>query len=265
MFSSGREGGTNPSGDRQTEIDVFANRAFVSSILKTGAVAEIASEELEEAAEGEGQLHLAMDPLDGSSNISTNNPLGSIFGIYKEALPCSGDHLISSAYVTYGPMLTVTLSLGKGVQRFVAIERDVGWSFELMDASIIIREQEDVFGLGGLRKDWIPPVETFVASLERRGMKLRYGGAFVGDYNQILRYGGIFGYPALRERPKGKFRLLYEAAPMSFITEQAGGSSSDGTRPILSIHPTGLAETTPVYLGNTSLVREIEELIRVDR
>jgi fructose-1,6-bisphosphatase I len=264
-LSSGREGGVNPSGDRQTEIDVFANGAFVSALLKTGAVAEIASEELEAPAKGEGPLHVTMDPLDGSSNISTNNVLGSIFGIYDEALPCAGDHIVSSAYVTYGPMLTITISLGRGVQRFVAIEGPSGWSFELTDASISVPQQAEVFGLGGLRKDWIPAVETFAASLERRGTKLRYGGTFVGDYNQVLRHGGIFGYPALKGRPRGKLRLLYEAAPMSFITERAGGAASDGSERILSLRPAELAETTPIYLGTPSLVRELEGLIRAGR
>ena len=261
-FSIGLEEGRNPSGDRQTKIDLFANQAFVSSLLNTGSVAEVASEELEESAKGDGHLHVSMDPLDGSSNISTNNPLGSIFGVYESRLPSSGDSLVAAAFVTYGPMLTITFSLGKGVQRFVAIERESDWSFELLDQKLIILEKGEVFGLGGLRREWVPPVERFVAKLERRGMRLRYGGTFVGDYNQILRYGGIFGYPALRDKPKGKLRILYETAPMAFITERAGGAASDGTNPILSITPKGLAETSPAYLGSIPLVREVEGLIR---
>ncbi len=261
-FSLGLEEGRNPSGDRQTKIDLFANQAFVSSLLKTGAVAEVASEELVDSVKSDGHLHIAMDPLDGSSNASTNSPLGSIFGVYESSLPCSGDSLVAAAFVTYGPMLTITFSLGEGVQRFVAIERASNWSFELLDRAISIPHNGKVFGLGGLRRKWIPPVEKFVASLERRGMKLRYGGTFVGDYNQILRYGGIFGYPALRDKPKGKLRILYETAPMAFITDEAGGVASDGINPILSITPKELAETSPAYLGSGSLVRELEGLIR---
>lgn len=94
-----------------------------------------------------------------------------------------------------------------------------------------------------------------------RGLKLRYGGTFVGDYNQVLRYGGIFGYPALKTKPKGKFRVLYEAAPMAYITNHAHGRASDGSRDILSITPSSLAEPTPLYLGSESLVREVESLI----
>ena len=164
-------------------------------------------------------------------------------------------------YATYGPMLTLTFSLGGEVYRFAAVETASRWSFGQMNGALSIPEPGRVFGLGGPRRSWIPPVEAFVASLEQRGMKLRYGGTFVGDYNQILRYGGIFGYPALRDRPRGKLRVLYEAAPMSFITERAGGAASDGSVPILSIDPKELAETTPVYLGTSSLVRELESLI----
>ena len=263
-LSTGHYGDSrNPSGDRQIEIDVFANEAFVSSLLRTGVVAEVASEELHSPVLGDGHLHMAIDPLDGSSNVATNNPIGSVFGVYSSSLPCSGKRMLASAYVTYGPMLTLTFSLGGPVYRFVLVEREGGKRvFELLDDNITMPAQEDVYGFGGLRKDWIPPVETFVSSLERRGTKLRYGGTFVADYNQVLRYGGIFGYPALRSKPAGKLRVLYELAPMAFITEKAGGSASNGETSLLSIEPSGLAETSPGYLGNKSLVEELEKLIR---
>jgi len=256
-LSTAYQEGRNPSGDRQMKIDLLANDAFVSSLLRTGVVAEVASEELERPAVGEGHLHVAMDPLDGSSNVTTNNPLGSIFGVYSSGLPCSGRKMLAAIFVTYGPMLTLTFSLGGGVQRFTLVEQEGKRTFELHEGSITLPSKEEVYGLGGLRKEWIPPVEKFVSSLEQRGMKLRYGGTFVGDYNQVLRYGGIFGYPALRAKPRGKLRILYELAPMALITEKAGGSASDGEVPLLSIEPSELAETSPGYLGNTSLVEEL--------
>ena len=254
--------GVNPSGERQTEIDVYANELFASSLLATGLVGEVASEEMAEPRRGRGRVHVAMDPLDGSSNISTNNPLGSIFGFYSSVLPCAGDRLLGSAFVTYGPMLTLTYTTGAGVHTFVAAEGQDGDAFILMEENASIPEKPEVFGLGGQRKDWIEPVERFVASLEARGLKLRYGGTFVGDFNQVLHYGGIFAYPALKHRPRGKLRVLYEAAPMALITRQAGGSASDGSKDILSLLPSELAETTPLYLGSTDLVREVESLIR---
>jgi fructose-1,6-bisphosphatase I len=252
----------NPSGERQAEIDVYANELFASSLLATGLVSEVASEEMAEPRKGRGKVHVAMDPLDGSSNIATNNPLGSIFGFYSSALPCSGDNLVASAFVTYGPMLTLTFTTGEGVHTFVNVEGQEGNPFILMEESASIPEKAEVFGLGGDRRDWIEPVETFVASLEARGLKLRYGGTFVGDFNQVLRRGGIFGYPALKNKPRGKLRVLYEAAPMAFITKHAGGYASDGSRDVLSIVPSALAETAPLYLGTAGLVKEVESLIR---
>jgi fructose-1,6-bisphosphatase I len=254
--------GVNPSGERQAEIDVYANELFASSLLATGLVSEVASEEMAEPRKGRGKVHVAMDPLDGSSNIATNNPLGSIFGFYSSTLPCSGDRLVASAFVTYGPMLTLTFTTGAGVHTFVNVEGQEGNPFILMEESASIPENAEVFGLGGDRRDWIEPVETFVASLEARGLKLRYGGTFVGDFNQVLRRGGIFGYPALKNKPRGKLRVLYEAAPMAFITKHAGGYASDGSRDVLSLMPSDLAETTPLYLGTAGLVKEVESLIR---
>ena len=125
-FSAGVTGGVNPSGEKQTEVDIYANDSFVSALMATGRAAEVASEEMEEPRVGQGRIHIAMDPLDGSSNISTNNPLGSIFGLYSSKLPCSGERLIGAAFVTYGPMLTLTFSLGAGVQTFVAVEGENG-------------------------------------------------------------------------------------------------------------------------------------------
>jgi fructose-1,6-bisphosphatase I len=252
----------NPFGERQTEIDVYANEIFASSLLATGLVAEVASEEMAESRRGPGGFHVAMDPLDGSSNIATNNPLGSIFGFYSSKLPCSGEHLVGAAFVTYGPMLTLTYTTGAAVNTFVAVEgQEGGNQFILLEQDAKIPEKPEVFGLGGQRRDWIEPVERFVSSLEERGLKLRYGGTFVGDYNQVLRSGGVFGYPALKNKPRGKLRVLYEAAPMAFITKRAGGYASDGSRDILSLAPTALAETTPLYLGSPGLVREVESLI----
>jgi fructose-1,6-bisphosphatase I len=252
----------NPFGERQTEIDVFANELFASSLLATGLVGEVASEEMAESRRGPGKFHVAMDPLDGSSNIATNNTLGSIFGFYSSKLPCSGEHLVGSAFVTYGPMLTLTYTTGAGVNIFAAVEGKEGNAFILLEENATIPEKPEVFGLGGQRRDWIEPVERFVSSLEDRGLKLRYGGTFVGDYNQVLRSGGVFGYPALKNKPRGKLRVLYEAAPMAFITKRAGGYASDGSNDILSIAPTALAETTPLYLGSSGLVREVESLIK---
>lgn len=260
-FMTGLVSGVNPSGEKQTEIDVYANDSFVRALRAAGVAAEVASEEMETPASGDGQLHVSMDPLDGSSNIETNNPLGSIFGFYSDRLPCSGEKMLGAAFVTYGTMVTITFSCGGDVHRFVAVSDGHGYSFRLMNERLTIPKESEVYGIGGLRKDWVPAVQRFVSYLEEKGLKTRYCGTFVGDYNQVLKHGGIFAYPALRTRPKGKLRILFETAPMAYITEKAGGYASDGSGSILSLRPTSLSETSPAYIGSSPIVKELEEML----
>lgn len=260
-FNSGLLSAVNPSGEKQKAIDVIANDEFVEAMIHTSVASEVASEEMAQPVTGKGKVSVAMDPLDGSSNVDTNNPLGSIFGFYSRRLPCSGRQLVGALFVTYGGMVTLTMSFGNGVHRFVAVRHGKDFVFELLDSGLRIPEKPEVYGFGGLRKDWIPQVQRFVGSLEERGLKTRYCGTFVGDYNQVLKHGGIFAYPALRDRPRGKLRVLFETAPMAFITEQAGGYATDGNRSILDVDPKSLSETSPAYMGSSGLTRELERLV----
>jgi len=260
-FKSGLLAEVNPSGETQKAIDVFSNDVFVECLTSTGCVAEVASEEMSEPAEAKGTVSVAMDPLDGSSNVETNNPLGSIFGFYSKKLPTSGRNLLGSLYVTYGSMITLTLSFGKGVHRFVAVRKGPSMEFELLGVNLKLPEKPEVYGIGGSRKDWISPVARFVDSLENRGMRIRYCGTFVGDYNQVLSRGGVFAYPELVNKPKGKLRILYETAPMAFLNEQAGGYASNGKNNILDLTPSDLSETSPAYIGSAPLIRELEQLV----
>jgi fructose-1,6-bisphosphatase I len=260
-FRSGLLREVNPSGDTQKAIDVYSNDVYTEALTSTGCAAEVASEETEEPTKAKGSVSVAMDPLDGSSNVETNNPLGSIFGFYRRPLPTSGRELAGSLYVTYGNVISLTLSFGKGVHRFVAVREGGSMNFELLEVNLKLPEKPEVYGFGGSRKEWISPVRSFVDSLEERGMKERYCGTFVGDYNQVLARGGVFAYPALIKKPQGKLRVLYETAPMSFLNEQAGGYGSDGTKNILDIAPKGLADTSPAYIGSASLVKELEKAV----
>ena len=262
-FLLGMTQSLNPFGEIQAKLDVFSNDAFGKALMETGRVGSLASEELEIPVDGSSSekdsLSIAMDPLDGSSNITTNNPLGSIFGIWRGKLPQRGRDLIAAAFVTYGPTLTLTLTTSKKVDQFVELKEgpDSG-KFALAYLNMKLPGNPEVYGVGGTRADWIPPVERFVRKIEARGMHLRYGGTFIGDYNQLLQRGGIFSYPAQKGKPGGKLRISYETAPMSFITELAGGSSSDGETSILDISPNSLTQTSPFYVGNSDLVRELE-------
>ncbi len=260
-FKSGLLAEKNPSGETQKAIDVFSNDEFVEALLSTGVAAEVASEEMEEPTPGKGKVSVAMDPLDGSSNVETNNPLGSIFGFYSKKLPTSGRNLRGSLYVTYGSTVTLTFSFGKGVHRFVAVREGAGINFELLGVNLKLPDKPEVYGVGGARKDWIPQVREFVDSMEERGMRARYCGTFVGDYNQVLARGGVFAYPELANRPRGKLRILYETAPMAYLNEQAGGYGSDGRGSLLDLEPRSLSETSPAYIGSSSLVHELEDRI----
>ncbi|HYB03544.1 MAG TPA: class 1 fructose-bisphosphatase [Nitrososphaerales archaeon] len=253
----------NPFGEKQAKLDVFSNEAFCKALLDTGHVGCVASEELERplqrSVRNKDSLSIAMDPLDGSSNITTNNPLGSIFGVWKGALPKKGRDLVAAAFVTYGPTLTITLSSSRRVDQYVEIRDGMNSGrFALAYRGMKLPSKPEVYGIGGTRAEWIPQVERFARKLETRGMRLRYGGTFIGDYNQLLQRGGIFSYPEHKGKPGGKLRICYETAPMSFITELAGGASSDGSTSILDITPTSLAQTSPFYVGNSGLIRELE-------
>ena len=260
-FKSGLLTEVNPSGERQKAIDVFSNDVFVEALTGTNLVREVASEEMAEVIESRGQLSVAMDPLDGSSNVETNNSLGSIFGFYSKHLPCSGRNITGALYVTYGNTLTITLSFGKGVHRFVAVKRGTEMLFELLGVELKVPTKPEVYGIGGFRKDWIPAVRDFVDSFETKGMRMRYCGTFVGDYNQVLSRGGIFAYPEQVGKPQGKLRVLFETAPIAYINEQAGGYATDGRRDILDIEPKSLSETSPAYVGSAPLLHELERLV----
>lgn len=265
-FRVGMTSRLNPFGETQAELDVFANDSFAKKLLDTGRVGWVASEELDKPLGGfvqsEDSISVAMDPLDGSSNIITNNPLGSIFGIWRGALPKKGKDLIAAAFVTYGPTLTLTLSESGRVNQYAEVREgeNVG-KFVLAYSDMKIPSQAKVYGIGGKRSDWIPEVEEFVSRLESRGLHLRYGGTFIGDYNQVLHRGGIFSYPAHKQTPNGKLRVSYETAPVSYLTELAGGTSSNGYGSILEILPNSLTDTSAFYVGSKGLIEELESSI----
>jgi len=256
----------NPFGEKQSELDVFANESFSRALLDTGRVGWVASEELESPLGGFTQrsdsISVAMDPLDGSSNITTNNPLGSIFGIWRGELPKRGRDLVASAFITYGPTLTITLACSGRVDQYVELrEGENAGRFALAYKDMNLPQKPEIYSVGGTRSEWIPAVERFIRNLESRGMRPRFCGTFIGDYNQVMQRGGIFSHPAHRGKPEGKLRISYETAPVSFLTELAGGKSSDGRISILDIYPKKLTQTSAFYVGNTALVKELENEI----
>jgi fructose-1,6-bisphosphatase I len=259
----GLAGSTNPYGEKQLQIDVWSNDLFTKKLLRSGLVKRLASEEMDEVAESKaGEYSVVLDPLDGSSNLKSNNLLGTIVGIYREKpLPARGRDLQAAMYFIYGPFHQLVLALHDGVRTFAALSNGSGGTRFMSDG--LIRElpkPPTVYGIGGLREKWTPRVREFVESLEKRKLSLRYGGSFVGDYNQVLTKGGFFAYPELSDAPDGKYRLQFESNPVGFITEKAGGRASTGTGNILDVEPSSIVQRVPTYLGNSELVQEFESI-----
>ena len=257
----GFAGGVNPYGEKQLEIDVQSNDLFTRRLLKSGFVKRIASEEMENVAEAKvGEYSIVLDPLDGSSNLKSNNLLGTIVGVYREKpLPAKGRDLQAAMYFLYGPYHQLVLALQDGVHSFAALGKGAQGARFLSDGlTRQLPKPPAVYGIGGLREKWTPRVREFVQTLEQRKLSLRYGGSFVGDYNQVLAKGGFFAYPELTDAPEGKYRLQFESNPVGFITEKAGGRASTGTKNILDVDPTSIVQRVPTYLGDQDLVKEFE-------
>jgi fructose-1,6-bisphosphatase I len=256
-------GRVNAYGEKQLEIDVWSNDLFTKKLLKSGLVRRVASEEMEEVAESRsGDYSVVLDPLDGSSNLKSNNLLGTIVGVYHDKpLPAKGRDLLAAMYFLYGPFLQLVLALKDGVRLSAAAGKGVGAKRFISDGQIHkLPRPPTVYGVGGLREKWTPTVKQFVESLEKRKLSLRYGGSFVGDYNQVLSKGGFFAYPELTDAPQGKYRLQFESNPVGFITEKAGGRASTGTGNILDVEPSSIVQRIPTYLGDPELVMEFQSL-----
>jgi len=250
-------GEENPSNERQMEADVWANELLKEKIANIEGIGEIASEEEEDVIQcGEG-LSVAMDPLDGSSNIPTNNLIGTIVGIYDEKLPCKGENLVESFYVVYGPLISIMRAEKNQVNEYV-LEEKTGDRVEPHLASEDVKLPEPyVYGFGG-NKNWTKKFREFEDEISK-DLKLRYGGALVGDVNQVIHQGGVFAYPKRTDAPNGKLRLLFEANPIAYIFQNAGGSSTDGENNILEIEAEELHQRTPLFIGNKELIEKAEQ------
>ena len=261
----GLAGSVNVYGEKQLQIDVWSNDLFAKKLSRSGLVKQVASEEMDKVMEvGKGQFSVVLDPLDGSSNLKSNNLLGTIVGIYQDTpLPAKGRDLFAAMYFLYGPFLQLVLALHDGVRIFAAVGQGLGSGRFMSDGAVHqLPKPPTVYGVGGLREKWTPRVREFVETLEKRKLSLRYGGSFVGDYNQVLNKGGFFAYPELADAPQGKYRLQFESNPVGFITEKAGGKASTGTGSILDVKPESISQRIPTYLGDSDLILEFETLFR---
>ncbi|ODR81431.1 fructose-bisphosphatase [Haladaptatus sp. W1] len=246
----------NPSGEIQMAADVWADEHLEAELTAIEGVGEFASEEREHVVEcGEG-LSVAIDPLDGSSNLKSNNSMGTIVGIYDAPLPAKGTDLVAAAFVLFGPITTMMVARDGSVTEYVVENGEQ----RVVTEDVTLPDDPTVYGFGGRVPDWPEAFTAYARDVEDE-LKLRYGGAMIGDVNQVLTYGGVFAYPGLESRPEGKLRLQFEGNPMAYIIESAGGRSSDGKQSILDVTPEELHQRVPLHIGNAELIDRLESAL----
>lgn len=267
--------GTNSDGDTQKALDVIADDLFLAACRRAG-LRHFASEEQEEAldlAEGTqgGGWALAIDPLDGSSNIDTNVSVGTIFSIYPAAATPEASFLrpvsdqVGAGYVIYGPQVALLLTFGRGVQRYV-LDPD-SQCFMLVEAQVAIPPDSNEFAVNASNyRHWTTPIRAYVddcvAGAEgprAKNFNMRWIASLVAEAHRIFARGGVFLYPADARKgyDRGRLRLVYECAPIAFLCQQAGGGATDGTDPILSMRATTLHQRVPFVFGSLSKTARI--------
>lgn len=257
-------GTKNIYGEEQLELDKWADQLFINAFEKTGIVRNIASEEQGEIVEilkAKGSFGITIDPLDGVSCVETNLSVGTIVGMFNEGNVLEkGNKLDAACFVLYGPLTVLVYAYkGKGCHEFVLDDKTQ--KFVLRKESIVIPEK-GVYGSGGLKSEWTLQHARFIEELEKQNYKLRYSGSLTADFNQVLHYGGVFSYPALKDKPQGKLRLLFEANPLSFIAKEAGGASTNGQHSILEVQPKKISDRIPLYLGDRKTIALAEKFLK---
>lgn len=255
-------GTQNVYGEQQLELDKWADKLIFDALEEIQIVRNVASEEqgeIQEIVKAEGEWGITLDPLDGVSCVETNLAVGTIVGMFNEGnVMEKGNKMDAACYVLYGPLTTLTYTAKQGVHEFVL---DSNGDFTLRNEDLKMPDPGEIYSPGGLNKDWIPAHAKYIKELEDQGYKLRYSGSFTADFQQVLRYGGVFTYPALKEKPNGKLRLLFEGNPMSFIAQQAGGDSTNGKQSILSIKPEKIDQRVPLYIGSKKPIELAEKIV----
>ena len=274
----------NVHGERQQKLDVYADRVIFRMNDHTGRVCVMASEEHEDLvpipdAFPAGYYVLVYDPLDGSSNISANTSIGTIFGIHRKITPGEGrgtlddvlqpgNRLVAAAYVIYGSSTMMVYSTGHGTHGFT-LDPTIG-EFLLSHPDIKIPSPGLYYSVNqGHEKYWPEGMKRYVRWLQgldeedRDPLSQRYIGSLIADVHRTLLMGGVFAYPPDVHQPGGKLRLVYEAQPLAFIAHHAGAYASDGTQDILDVQPARLHERTPLFLGNRELVEKADWFLSV--
>lgn len=261
----GAAGNENVQGEEQQKLDVYANNLFIRMMKTQGCVCAVASEENDDIVhfDNGGKYVVTMDPLDGSSNIDVNVSIGTIFSIYQrvstgpkatlEDFLQPGTAQVAAGYIVYGSSTMLVYSTGHGVNGFT-LDPSIG-TFCLSHPNMKTSEDGKIYSINeGNWFEFSDGVRKYIDACKQKKMSARYIGSLVADFHRNLLKGGIYLYPGTQKAPKGKLRLLYEANPLAFIAEQAGGSATDGAKRILELKPTELHQRTPLYIGSTNMV-----------
>lgn len=271
----GSAGTGNVQGEEQKQLDVLANDEMMAMAKASGVVAAAASEEEDEArplTEGAPYL-ITFDPLDGSSNIDVNVSIGTIFSVLPakvgaDAFLQPGRNQVAAGYCLYGPQTTLVLTLGAGVVAFTMDPPTGQWVQTATAMRIPEKTKEFAINMSNIRH-WANPVRTYVDECiagdtgpRGKNFNMRWIASMVADVHRVLTRGGVFMYPWDSREPDkpGKLRLMYEANPMSFLVEQAGGKSFDGNQRMLDITPVGLHQRVSVMLGSKEEIERLEAL-----
>ena len=278
---AGKAGTINVQGEEQAKLDLIANEMFVRTHERGGTLAAMVSEEMKDvwripSDQPRGRYLLAFDPLDGSSNIDVNVSVGSIFSVLPDPDPTAdvgpeaflqpGRNQVCAGYAIYGPTTMLVMSFGRGVHGFT-LDREIG-EFILTHPEMRIPDEASEFAINASNsRHWEPAVTRYVDEClagsggpRGRDFNLRWVASLVAEAHRILLRGGVFLYPRddRASARRGKLRLLYEANPIGFLIEQAGGRASTGDQPILDVQPSALHQRTGFIFGSSVEVERIE-------
>jgi fructose-1,6-bisphosphatase I len=278
----GEAGTENIQGENQKKLDVYANEQFISALTYGGECCIIVSEENDEYLHIEGEVSkdakyiVAIDPLDGSSNIDVNVNVGTIFSIYRrkttsgkptmEDILQKGVEQVAAGYITYGSSTMLVYTTGKGVNGFT-LDPSIG-EFCLSHPDMRVPKDGHIYSINEGHYTHFPDgVKKYIkyCQVEDEGTDRpytsRYIGSMVADLHRNLILGGIFIYPVTASAPNGKLRLVYECNPMAFIIEQAGGKASNGYQRILDLDVNTLHQRSAIFIGSENMVKKAEELM----
>jgi len=279
----GEAGSDNVQGESQKKLDVYANEQFISALSFGGECCALASEENEDMVHIDSEVSknakyvVAIDPLDGSSNIDVNVSIGTIFAIYRrkslsgtvqvEDFLQRGTEQVAAGYVTYGSSTMLVYTTGKGVNGFT-LDPSIG-EFCLSHPDMKIPQTGAIYSINEGNYVHFPQgVKKYIKYCQEedkatnRPYSTRYIGSLVSDFHRNMIKGGIYIYPSTGKAPNGKLRLLYECNPLSMIAEQAGGKASNGYQRILDLQPTSLHQRTPFFIGSIDMVTKAEALMK---